>query len=404
MDAKITGEKIAELRKKAGLTQAELASRLNISDKTVSRWENGLGYPEITQLPKLAGILGVTSDYLLTSERKGIAIAGNMINDIVKTIDTFPQIGMLTNISRVTPSVGGCALNTSIDIAKIDKNLPLTVLGKIGDDEYGRFLVNQLTRHGINCSKISYTKETPTSFCDVMSQPSGERTFFHLKGANAEFSPKDIDIKSLNAAILHIGYILLLDEFDKKDAEYGTVMARFLHDVQEAGIKTSIDVVSSSVADYKGTIIPALKYADYAILNEIESCMLTDLEPATEDGKPHVENIRKTMEFMVQMGVKEKVIVHCKQAGFCLDAKTGEFTCVPSLKLPKEVIKGSVGAGDAYCAGCLYGIYNGYSDKKMLEFASCAAASSLFSENSVDGMLEKEQIEALDSKYERLEV
>ena len=55
----------------------------------------------------------------------------------------------------------------------------------------------------------------------------------------------------------------MLDAFDKADDEYGTVMARFLHDVQKKGIKTSVDVVSDATADYKAKIIPALKYCDY---------------------------------------------------------------------------------------------------------------------------------------------
>ena len=191
-----------------------------------------------------------------------------------------------------------------------------------------------------------------------MSLVSGERTFFHARGANTEFSPSDIDVSSLNSVILHIGYILLLDSFDKEDPEYGTVMARFLHDVQLQGIKTSIDVVSDSTADYKAKIIPALKYSNYVILNEVESSMLSDLTPYNPNGSLNTDNIKRTMEFMAEQGVKDKIIVHCKKAGFCLDIPAGTFNVVPSLNIPKSEIKGSVGAGDAFCAGSLYGIYN----------------------------------------------
>ena len=51
-----------------------------------------------------------------------------------------------------------------------------------------------------------------------------------------------------------------------------------------------------------------------------------------------------------------------------------------------------MGAGDAFCAGCLYGIYNGFTDEQLLEFASGAAACNLFAENSVDGMRSKQEI------------
>ncbi len=401
MDSKSIGMAIARLRKKHGMTQSQLASMLHISDKTVSRWENGLGYPEVTQFPVLAKIFGVSVDNLMTGERKGITIAGNILVDIVKNVDTYPEIGMLANISDVSRAVGGCAPNTAIDLAKIDRSLPLSVIGKVGDDEYGRYVLSQFSRHNIDCDKVKISPDKPTSFSDVMSMPSGERTFFHARGANAQFAPEDIDISAINSQILHIGYILLLDSFDKEDAEYGTKMARFLHDVQEYGIQTSVDVVSDSTADYKGKILPALKYCNYIILNEIESCMLTDLPPYDENGKLNVDNIRKTMEFMASQGVSHKVIVHCKEAGFCYDVPTGNFSMVPSLNIPSAEIKGSVGAGDAFCAGALYGIYNDYNDERILSFASSAAACNLFSDNSVDGMRPKNEIEKMESKYGR---
>ena len=59
------GAKIADLRKKKGLTQAQLADMLNISNKTISRWETGEGYPEVTLLSPLAKALGVTVDEML---------------------------------------------------------------------------------------------------------------------------------------------------------------------------------------------------------------------------------------------------------------------------------------------------------------------------------------------------
>ena len=401
MDAKSIGVLISKLRKKSGLTQAQLAKRLNISDKAVSRWESGLGFPEITQFPEIAKIFGVTVDYLMTGDRKGIAIAGNILTDIVKTIDRYPEIGTIAYIEGISKSVGGCTPNTAINLAKIDRTMPISVLGKIGDDEYGRYVLSQFSKYNIDCGQISISPEKPTSFSDVMSLPSGERTFYHTKGANVDFSPADIDISALNCVILHIGYLLLLDIFDQEDSEYGTVMARFLHDVQQSGIKTSVDVISNSNADYKKKAVPALKYCDYIILNEYESSMISGIEPYNEDGSLNTENVRKTMEFMASKGVKEKIIVHCKQAGFCYDVPTATFTVLPSLNIPTEEIKGSVGAGDAFCAGALYSIYNGFSDKQILEFASSAAACNLFSENSIDGMRPKEEIIKLEEKYGR---
>lgn len=62
------GERIASLRKKRGFTQKDLGDFLGVTDKAISRWESGYGNPDITILPKLARLLGTTTDYLLSGE------------------------------------------------------------------------------------------------------------------------------------------------------------------------------------------------------------------------------------------------------------------------------------------------------------------------------------------------
>ena len=404
MDAKSIGKTLATLRKKAGLTQSELANMLRISDKTVSKWENGQGYPDIVMFPEIAAIFNVTVDYLMLGEKKGISFAGNMLVDVVKNIDIYPKPGMLAYVSDVQKAVGGCVPNTAIDLAKIDKSIPIKAYGKIGDDENGHFLVSQMQKYGIDTAGIVVSSVTPTSFSDVMSLPAGERTFFHKKGANAEFCVEDIDLSSLDCAIFHIGYILLLDALDKEDAKYGTVMAGLLKKVQEKGIKTSIDVVSDSTADYQKKIVPALKYCDYVIINEMECCEIWGLSPYKADGVIDKKAIKEAMKRTADCGVKEKIIVHAKKIAFALDIKSGEFTELPSLKIPSEQIVGSVGAGDAFCAGALYGIYSGFDDKQILEFASASAACSLFAATSVDGMKSKREIIEIAENYERLKI
>ena len=101
MDAKQIGNIISKLRKANGYTQAALAKKLNVSDKTVSKWESGLGYPEITQFPILASLFGVSIDYLMTGDRVGISVAGNMIVDAVKCIEEYPKIGMLAEVGSL---------------------------------------------------------------------------------------------------------------------------------------------------------------------------------------------------------------------------------------------------------------------------------------------------------------
>ena len=333
--------------------------------------------------------------------KQDIVLAGNILVDIVKTVDLYPQLGMLANISAVKQAVGGCVPNTAIDLAKMDPSLKLGAIGRVGQDAYGDYALSQLQEHGIDTSRISRSAAAPTSFSDVMSLPSGERTFFHARGANAEFVPEQAGLESLQCDMLHVGYLMLLDGFDAEDAEYGTRMARFLHDAQALGMRTSVDAVSSASADYQRTILPALRYCDYAIVNEIESCGIWNIAPRNAEGMLDIAAVRSAMERMAQSGVRCKVIVHSKEAGLCLDVPTGAFTMVPSLDLPAGQIAGSVGAGDAFCAGCLYGLWKGYDDQKLLRYASAAAACNLSAENAVDGLRSVQDIGQMAEAYPR---
>ena len=335
------------------------------------------------------------------SERGGILIAGNIVADRVKVIDAYPDKHMLSNISSVSTAVGGCVPNVAIDLKKIDKTLDVRAAGQVGDDDAGRYILGQLENHGIGTRLVKVVCDDSTSFSDVMTEAgTGERTFFHYRGANAGFSPKDLPADALDCRMLHIGYIMLLDAFDRADAEYGTVMARFLRDAQAAGVKTSVDAVSDISGRFAEKVLPALKYADNAIMNETEACGAAGVEPRKNDGSLDLTNSRAAAEKLMSCGVGERVMIHCPEAGFILNAN-GAFTAVPSLRLPDGFIKGSVGAGDAFCAGCLYGIYNGYDDRRILEFASGAAAYSLAAEDSVSGMKTADEIDAFISKTMR---
>ena len=76
----VTGAMIRDLREKKNLTQAELAEKLYISDKTVSKWENGKGYPDVSLLEPLAGVFGISVTELLTGKTVSNAnVSANML-------------------------------------------------------------------------------------------------------------------------------------------------------------------------------------------------------------------------------------------------------------------------------------------------------------------------------------
>jgi sugar/nucleoside kinase (ribokinase family) len=157
---------------------------------------------------------------------------------------------------------------------------------------------------------------------------------------------------------------------------------KILKEAEKRGIKTSIDLVSEHSDRYK-CVLPTLPFVDNLIVNEVEAGALAGIEP-TDD------NLVKIAERRLELGVKDRVIIHSPKIGL---VKTREnLTVLPSYELPSGFIKGTTGAGDAFCSGALLGIYEGLSDLEILEYASLAAIASL---RAVDATSAVEEISVL---------
>ena len=310
--------------------------------------------------------------------RKGIAVAGSILVDKINEISAYPNAGELTKIHGVQRAVGGCVPNVAIDLKRIAPDMEIEALGKIGKDEEGAFLQETLQKNGVLCNRLAFS-EDKTSFTEVMSVRGGQRTFFTYAGASADFGFDDIPFDGLLAKMLHLGYFLLLDKVDGGDGE------KILQKAQAEGIKTSIDLVSEN-SDRYALVLPCLPYTDNLIINETEAGKIAGIEPTDE-------NLRAIAEKLKSFGVKERVIIHTPTVGVCLSGDG--FVCVPSYDLPNGFIKGTTGAGDAFCAGCLIGIYNGLSDEAILKLASGAAVAALSSADAISGMRSQAEIETL---------
>ena len=86
--------------------------------------------------------------------KQGIAFAGNLICDTVMTIKEYPQKGRISQIYKTEKSVGGLVPNTAINFKKMNIDIPTYTYGRIGEDENGKFLLDQLKKYGINCDNI----------------------------------------------------------------------------------------------------------------------------------------------------------------------------------------------------------------------------------------------------------
>lgn len=324
---------------------------------------------------------------MAAKEREGIAVAGSVLVDKINEIRAYPAAGELTQIRSLQQSAGGCVPNVAIDLKKIAPWLQVSAIGKVGNDPEGAFVTQLLRDNGVDTHGLRVTETDRTSFTEVMSIPGGQRTFFVYAGASGDFGLGDMDFANIDAKLLHLGYFLLLEKVDNGDG------LEILKKALEAGMETSIDLVSEN-SDRYSLVLPCLPYTDYLIVNELEAGRLAGIEPTAD-------NLEAIARRLKALGVRKKVIIHMPERAVILS----EAGCsvLGSYILPDGYIKGTTGAGDAFCAGALMGIYQGFSDRKILEFASSCAVMALGSADATGGMKAEAEILAFCKDLQRRE-
>jgi sugar/nucleoside kinase (ribokinase family) len=312
-----------------------------------------------------------------SSSRSGLLAAGNWIIDQVKIIDVYPQRDQLANIRAQSQGTGGSPYNVLINLARLQAPFPLFAAGLVGHDDLGRVILEDCKRHNIDTSHLESTPLAPTSYTDVMTEAvGGHRTFFHHRGANALWSGSGLNFQKTKARIFHLGYLLLLDALDAPDTKFGTKGAALLRAAQEAGLKTSVDVVSEDSDRFARIVLPAVKFAEYCILNEVEAGKTTGFKIREAGGALNTVSLRHAAGALLQAGVRELVVVHFPEGAFARTRK-GEDFWQSSVSLPAKQIAGTAGAGDAFAAGVLMGLHEGWDLQRCLLTGVCVAAASL---------------------------
>lgn len=330
--------------------------------------------------------------------RSGILAGGNWIVDKLKFVDTWPQQDALANILSESIGNGGGPFNVLVDLARLGAPFPLAGVGLIGADSDGQWISAECARHRINSSQLQAHPTAHTSYTDVMTVKStGRRTFFHQRGANAFLGDEHFNFNDTSAKNFHLAYLLLLDRLDQPDAELGTVAARMLQRAQKAGCQTSIDVVSEDSYRFKELVLPALPFVDYCFLNEFEIVRTTGVEITQKQGID-LTALKTAAGMLIQAGVRKWVIVHFPGGAYAL-GRDGQLHFQGSLAIPPSKIVGTVGAGDAFAAGVLYGLHEEQSIETALHYGVCVAASCLAGAGASDGVCSLKECLALAGTY-----
>lgn len=273
----------------------------------------------------LLDLLSEVDDAFLSSHVSGSK--GGM-----EMVDSATQQAILAKLPGKTRLVpGGSAANTAFALAHL--GLDCAILGKIGNDEHGRFYRNRFKELGGGDEAFFETNEQPTGTCLSLVTPDAERTMRTNLGASSLLRPEEveqIDFTQYNFVYIE-GYML-----------YSAVLPLILQKAKAAGCQIGLDLASFEVVRTFREQLPNIlkEFVDVAIANEEEAAQLYPELPLEEQ--------------LVQLSLLSETAV-IKLGRYGAMTRRGDKT----IHTPAELVEHPVdttAAGDLWAAGFLYAL------------------------------------------------
>jgi sugar/nucleoside kinase (ribokinase family) len=283
-----------------------------------------------------------------------VVCLGQFTADVVVThVDSLPERGKAIFVDDISLSNGGCACNTAVALGKL--GIDTAVIGKVGCDTFGDYLIKVMNDVGLDTSGIVRDSSVNTSTTTVLVSPDGERSFLHYYGGNAKMSENDINYDIIKRAkILHVAAAFLVPGLD------GEPMALVLKKAQQMGVKTSLDTAWDAEGRWMQLLKPCLRHIDIFIPSIEEAQILSS--------KKQISEIAKVF---LGYGINT-VVLKLGSEGCYAKTLEDEFT-LPAFKVEKVV--DTLGAGDSFVAGFLAATVSGWNLRKACRFANAVGAA-----------------------------
>ena len=309
----------------------------------------------------------------MTDRRIDVLCAGILVADLfVPPLPRLPEEGELLKVDGMLLDTGGCAANTATDLARL--GVRAAVAGKVGADSFGEFIRADLSGKRLaDVSGIRVSQKLPTSQTVILPVKGQDRRFIHSIGANADFSLEDVDMEAVSGArVLYVGGFFIMPGFDAGS------LAKLFQFARGRGVRTVLDVAGVDPQGGLDALKPILPHADAFLPNGDEAALLTgETDPARQ------------AEIFTRMGV-ETAIVTLGEKG--LAARTRGGRTIRAEAFAVEVIDAS-GSGDAFDAGFIVGMLEGWNLERTITFASAIGASCCTRLGCTAGVFDRRQAE-----------
>ncbi|MGQ9730363.1 MAG: carbohydrate kinase family protein [Candidatus Zipacnadales bacterium] len=330
-------------------------------------------------VPEVVTIGSATQDVFIMT--KDINILRLESYDREDTYLALPY-GAKIDVDDMFISTGGGATNTAFTFRRF--GLTVAALAKIGHDRSGAIIRARLVEEGIDDSMIVVDPEHGTGYSAIVTVFTGERTVLVYRGATLHLNATDIDWERLGQAkLVFVGSLsgetsALYPKVAEFCAEHGIFLAANPGSTQfRAGLKACHDF---------------LRHLDVLFMNKEEAYLFTGIEPRHG---PHDE--REMLQVLRETGAQRVVITEGAKGCQALD-ETTHYT-VPACKVK---VKSTLGAGDAFAAGCTAALYRGEPFVRALHFGTVNAASVVSMVGAKRGILHWEAAQKAVQECEQI--
>ncbi len=303
---------------------------------------------------------------------------GIVIADVVaRPVRGAVARGTLALVDQVALYSGGSAASTGYSLARF--GVPTAVIGRIGTDGFGDFLVGEAARHGAE-NLLIRDPHAATSATQVLVDEDSERTFIHAFGANARLTPSDVPLEALRrrgVRLLHLAGIFALPGMDTPDCQPARAL---LEDARRRGITTSLDNVWDATGRWS-RIVELLPHTD------IFCPSIHDARLITKQSDP-----RAVAEKLFDLGVNRIVALKMGDAGSFVMNRDGESHHLGILSVP--ALDGT-GSGDAFIAGFLAGWLRSSSLETCARLGNAAGAMCVQALGAMPGIGDWEELQRL---------